>query len=489
MRSRPFRAFAFVATIALIVGACGSSASNPPAASGGAPYRAAPPRRPSRSPAAPPRPARSRSAGTAAWAAATRRSRWRSRRRSSRRSTRRHPNIHLTFEAVPYAGANDALATQIGSGNGPDIVGPVGIGGANAFHGQWLDLAPLIQKTNYDLSGYPQDAVDIYKLDEGQVGIPFAIYPSALFYKKGLFDEAGLKEPPHKYGDQYQMPDGTMADWNYDTINKIAKLLTVDKAGKDATQDGFDPANIVQWGFEPQRDDLRGLGAYWGAGSLAAADGKTAQIPDDWKTAWKFYYDGMWKDHFSMTGPIFQSTDINPDGYPFFTGKVAMSENFLWSTYGVADAGDDWNLAAIPSNGSKATAAFNADTFRILKSTKHPDEAFEVLTYLLGDASQELLTTYGGFPARIADQAKGVEALQAQFKNKVDWQVAIDGITHADNPNFEAYMPAYNETLGLVGSGGKYTTKWESTEGLDMNAEFDALQKEIQSIWDKAGGG
>ena len=282
---------------------------------------------------------------------------------------------------------------------------------------------------------------------------------------------------------------GTMADWNYDTINKIAKLLTVDKAGKDATQDGFDPANIVQWGFEPQRDDLRGLGAYWGAGSLAAADGKTAQIPEDWKTAWKFYYDGMWKDHFSMTGPIFQSTDINPEGYPFFTGKVAMSENFLWSTYGVAGAGDDWNLAAIPANGSKTTAAFNADTFRILKSTKHPDEAFEVLTYLLGDASQELLTTYGGFPARIADQPKGVEALQAQFKNKVDWQVAIDGITHADNPNFEAYMPAYNETLGLVGSGGKYTTKWESTEGLDMNAEFDALQKEIQSIWDKAGGG
>ena len=51
-----------------------------------------------------------------------------------------HPNIKLTFEAVPYAGANDALATEIASGNGPDIVGPVGIGGANAFHGQWLDL-------------------------------------------------------------------------------------------------------------------------------------------------------------------------------------------------------------------------------------------------------------------------------------------------------------------------------------------------------------
>src|SRR5262245_58435773 len=69
-----------------------------------------------------------------------------------------HPDIHLTFEAVPYAGANDALATEIASGNGPDIVGPAGIGGANAFHGQWLDLAPLIQKNNYVLSGFPQDA-------------------------------------------------------------------------------------------------------------------------------------------------------------------------------------------------------------------------------------------------------------------------------------------------------------------------------------------
>ena len=103
-----------------------------------------------------------------------------------------------------------------------------------------------------------------------------------------------------------------MADWNYDTINKIAKLLTVDKNGKDATQAGFDPTNIVQWGFEPQRDDLRGLGAYWGAGSLAAADGKTAQIPDDWKTAWKFYYDGIWKDHFSMTGPISRAPTSTP---------------------------------------------------------------------------------------------------------------------------------------------------------------------------------
>ena len=396
-----------------------------------------------------------------------------------------HPNIHVTFEAVPYAGANDAHATEIASGNGPDIVGPVGIGGANAFHGQWLDLAPLIEKTGYDLSGFPPDAVNIYKLDEGQVGIPFAIYPSVLFYAKSLFAEAGLAEPPHQYGTKYTMPDGSQVDWSYDTIKQVAKLLTVDKNGKDATQAGFDPKNIVQWGFEPQRDDLRGMGAYFGAGSLAAADGKTAQIPDAWKAAWQFWYDSMWTDHISMTGPVFSSPDINPEDYPFFTGKIAMSANFLWSTYGLEGLKGDWDMGALPSYNGTVTSAFNADTFRILKGTKHPDEAFEVLTYLLGDAAPELLKTYGGMPARTAEQDAFFASQDETFTQKPDWQVAIDSIQFADNPNFESYMPAYNETLGLVGSGGKYTTKWQTDKGLDMNAEFEALRAEIQAIWDK----
>jgi multiple sugar transport system substrate-binding protein len=396
-----------------------------------------------------------------------------------------HPNIHVTFEVVTYDQANGQLTTEIQSGNAPDIVGPVGIGGANAFHGQWLDLAPLIAKTNYDLSGFPSNVVDIYKLDEGQVGIPFAIYPSALFYKKDLFEEANLHEPPHKYGEQYQMPDGSMVDWTYDTARQVAKLLTVDTNNKDATQAGFDPKKIAQWGLELQRDDLRGMGAYFGPGSLVGSDGKAA-IPDAWKAAWTYYYNAIWTDHVSLTGPQFESKDINPKDYPFFNGKTAMSENFLWSTYGVGDAGEDWDLAAIPSYNGTATAAFNADTFRILKSTKHPDEAFEFLSYLLGPASKDLLIAYGGFPARTADQADGIAALQAQFKNTVDWQVAVDGIEHADKPNFEDFMPAYNETLGLVGSGGKYLTRWGNKAGLDMTAEFDALQKEIQAIWDKA---
>src|SRR6266487_4600207 len=56
-----------------------------------------------------------------------------------------HPKIQLIFEAVTYNAARDTLATEIAAGNPPDIVGPVGVGGAEAFHGQWLDLSDLIK--------------------------------------------------------------------------------------------------------------------------------------------------------------------------------------------------------------------------------------------------------------------------------------------------------------------------------------------------------
>ena len=41
----------------------------------------------------------------------------------------------------------------------------------------------------------------------------------------------------------------------------------------------------------------------------------------------------------------------------------------------------------------------------------------------------------------------------------------IDSANYPDNPNFESWMPAYNETLGLVGSGGKYLTRLGTTRG------------------------
>ena len=138
-----------------------------------------------------------------------------------------------------------------------------------------------------------------------------------------------------------------------------------------------------------------------------------------------------------MTGAQFETTDLNPAGYPFCAGKVAMSTNYLWSTYCLEDAttGTDWNMAATPAYNGKTTAAFNADTFRILKTSKNPDQAFEVLQYLL--ANQDLLELYGATPAIESQQDAHLEKVFSEYSQKPDWKVAKEGINFADVPNFE----------------------------------------------------
>jgi len=418
-----------------------------------------------------------------------------------------HSDVQIQGEFVVYAQAYDTLATEVAGGNPPDIVGPVGFGGANAFSGHWLDLTSEIQKTGFDLSQFESSTIDFFKVGNAQEGLPFAIYPSELFYLRDAFAEIGINEPPHKYGDQYvaigpaatalNVPDGTSVPWDYDTARVLAMLLTVDTNNNDATQSGFDPTNIAQFGFEPQRDDLRGLGAYWGAGSLTAPDG-TAQIPPQWATAWKWYYTGMWTDHFIMDGSHFNDLNVwNPDGVPFCDGKVAMQEDFLWSTYCMSGAGDNWDIAAIPAYNGTQTAAFNADTFRIWKDTKDPDAAFTVLQYLLGPAEKQLTQVYGAMPAKedlrqafFNDLTQSIESDgNFTFQQAPDWQVAIDGIDHADVPNFESPLPlsksgdnTYNESVAQINT---YATRWDTTQGLDMDQQIQQMQQDLQTIWNK----
>jgi multiple sugar transport system substrate-binding protein len=180
--------------------------------------------------------------------------------------------------------AYDTLATQIAAGNAPDIVGPVGIRGRDSFKGAWLDLQPFIEANNYDLSDFDPAMVEFYQVqEEGQLGIPFAIFPSFVIYNQDLFDEAGLPYLPTEYGQPYVDENGNELEWNMDTLRDLAMKLTVDSNGLDATEAGFDNQNIVQFGFMNQWTDPRGIGTFFGSGSLLADDGRPLRYPPSGK--------------------------------------------------------------------------------------------------------------------------------------------------------------------------------------------------------------
>ena len=274
-------------------------------------------------------------------------------------------------------------------------------------------------------------------------------------------------------------------------------MLTVDKNGKDATQAGVRPREHRPVGLRAAARRPAGHGRLLRAPARSpAADGKTAQIPEAWAAGWKFWYDGDVDGPLLMTGPVFESDDINPEDYPFFTGKVSMSENFLWSTYGVDGAGDDWDMAAVPSYGGKPTAAFNADTFRILKDTKHPDEAFEVLTYLLGDGVHATCSRRtAACPPGRPNQAAFFEDLQAatndegkpRFPNPMTGRSRWTASSTPTTRTSRRSCPPTTRPSASSARAASTRPSGRPTQGLDMDAGVRGAQRRDPGDLGQAG--
>lgn len=396
--------------------------------------------------------------------------------------------IELVLEIIDNDTAYDTLATQIAAGNAPDIVGPVGIRGRDSFKGAWLDLQPFIDANDYDLSDFDPALVEFYQVqEEGQLGIPFAIFPSFIIYNQDLFDEAGLPYPPAEYGEPYVDENGEEHEWNMEMLTELAMKQTVDANGFDATMEEFDPENIVQFGFMNQWTDPRGVGTFFGAGSLVDEDGN-AQVPEHWAEAWKWTYDGWWNDWFIPNGPYGGADFLQGAGGPFSSGNLAMIHMHMWyvAPWALGDVPFEWGLAATPAYEGTVTSKMHADTFGILKGSENPEAAFEVLTYMLSqEHASDLLNIYGGMPARLSLQDNYFDTYgETNFPDKeINWQVVVDSMAYADNPNHESWMPSFQETED------RYNEFWgflSNTPDADVDAEIEILVEDLQAIFDAA---
>jgi len=389
-----------------------------------------------------------------------------------------NPQYNLKLDIVVNATAYDILKTQIASGDAPDIVGPLGIRGFSSFQGAWLDMSPYTKKYNYDYSGYDPSMLTFLNAgDQGTLGLPFAIYPSALWYNKALFDEAGLAYPPHKVGDKYTL-DGKQVDWTFDTLKTVAMRLSQDSTGLTPNDAGFDPAKQVQWGYDAMWTDLRGQWTFFGPGSFVASDGVTAQLPDVWKTAARWYYDGMWTSHFIPTAN-YVASDLLAQGNTFGSGHVAMTPIHTWYLNNSQKV--VWDVGAIPSYNGTTTAKMHADTFGILKTAKNPDASFQVLSIMMQKYAADLCDAYGGLPAALDLQAARIKTLQAAWPG-VDFQVFIDDVKYADHPNHESAMPNFDKASSTYSNFFQlYTTKGD----IDLNAELANLVKNMQTVFDQ----
>ena len=392
-------------------------------------------------------------------------------------------DVYISLEIVDNSIAGGQLKTMIAGGNSPDIIGPVGIEGLNLFRDQLLDLAPLVASSGYTQPGVDPKLTEFFKIGEGgaQIGVPFAVYPSYIFFNKDLFDEAKLPYPPTKVGDMYEGKP-----WDMEAVRQLGMKLTVDKNGNDATSPDFDLASVEQWGFDVQYHDgsARAETAMFGAGSPVADDGKTAQVPDYVANGEKWFHDGIWKDHFIPNANQVASTLLNAGG-EFASGNLAMNEGHTWFTCCITPTAPakpfNFGFAAAPSYNGTLTAPLHVDTFSILKPSKVPDAAFKALTAMV--ESPELLTIYGAMPADPAKQQAWTDSIDKNFPGiKLDWSIPKAMIAYPDIPNNQSYVPNYAEAKAAFQA---FQNKVRTTEVLDMDAELATLKTTLQGIFDK----
>lgn len=401
--------------------------------------------------------------------------------------------IELTMEIIPNEASIDALATQIASGAGPDIIGPVGWSGSNAFFGQYLDLAPYIESSGFDTSVFDPALVDSYQTEEGQVGLPFAVFPAATYYVPAMFDELDLAYPPSAYGDPYVL-DGEEVEWNWDTFTEVARRLTIDVNGNSALDEGFDRTQIVQVGYSPQWQTHVNYMASYRAGSVRIVEGEegnySVNYPESWKEAVRWLYDGIWGDQpFSATGALAGSPEFG-NGNLFNSGRAAMAITPLWYTCCLGefrDAGYEFQAGALPlGDDGQYHGRVDADTFRIWKGTQHPDEAFEVLVYLITDGADKLLPIYGALPAIPEKTGPFFEAKTNDypFVEQSTWDIFVAGLAYPDSPSAEQYQPNHTEAWNREQAFFDLILN-TSPDEMDFDAEWDAMVADVNEIYNR----
>ena len=215
--------------------------------------------------------------------------------------------------------------------------------------------------------------VDRYTVNGKVLGIPRDTAPMAcVYYNKKLFDEAGLPYPTDDW------------DWN-DLLAKAQKLTKVDKDGK-----------VIQYGFY---SDM------WP--NFVLSDG--GKIVDDVKHPTKcllnspesmeglqFLVDLSHKYKVSPTSNTFRNLGLGVIQM-FMMQRVAMFHSGIWETPVVRKAKDfDWDVAMFPKSPKGIRKfATGGTAYGILKTTKYPEQAWEVLKALSGDEGQIMLAESG----------------------------------------------------------------------------------------------
>jgi multiple sugar transport system substrate-binding protein len=273
------------------------------------------------------------------------------------------------------------------------------------------------------LANFQPSGIEAFTIDGKLIAMPYFLDPRAMYYRKDLFEKAGLK-PPETWADV---------------------LAAAEKLNNPPDMNAFGAA----FSFASDAMD------YWWYAWLGAngADGNTDLWDENGKSrfntpegiaATQFLVDLAQK--YKALNPDYITASRDADLQPlFYNGKLAMLATGSWFPTLLKNNAPDLQvgIAAIPvaKAGMKHVTAFWPDAVMMFKQSKHPQEAAKFLEWMYSKENRLLFAKQRGvIPERIdvgVDPAYAVGDTEKFF---------VEQLATARN----AYETPYPETLFKV---------------------------------------
>lgn len=173
-----------------------------------------------------------------------------------------HPEIEVEYRAIPWANWYQTFLTAVGSGTAPDVST-----GASFLPVQFYDVGAirpideLIAEMEADgeLQDYVPGVVEVFEYQGDQVALPWSIGTRSWYYRKSLFEEAGVTPPTNweefraaaealTTGDQY----GIVAAGDTGGTHYVYTLIVNNGGGlftESGEPDFMNPRNIEAFEF------------------------------------------------------------------------------------------------------------------------------------------------------------------------------------------------------------------------------------------------
>ena len=329
-----------------------------------------------------------------------------------------NPDYKVEVELVGWAQCQDKATTLAIAG---DPVALAYMGSRVLKQLAQNDLIVPVPMTEEEQASYYPHIVDTVTFDGEQWGIPVAFSTKALFWNKGLFEEAGLdpETPPATWDEMYEDAKAVTDNTDARGFGLVAKTF-------DNTMHQF-----MHW-------------VYTNDGSVIDADGNitmdSPQVLEALEAVKKMV-------PVSEEGPTAYEQNELID--LFNDGKIAMIEQGPWMRNRIND-GIEWGVAPLPLGPSAQGPGtlLITDSLAVFQGSGVEDAAISLAKFLTNPENQFYYEkTQGLTPLR---PVPGVEEIVAEDPT---WQPFLDGISNGGpEPLFTEYKEFQDAIIAMVQS-------------------------------------